>query len=46
LEVTGADDVVAVKDGARFVAGNFHGHPFGDAAVDHIPHGRPSEVMP
>jgi len=46
LEVTRADDVVAVEDGPRLVSGNLHGHPFGHAAVDHVPHGRPSEVMP
>ncbi len=45
LEVGGADDVVAVEDIPRLVPRDSHRHRLGDAHVDHVPHGGPSEIV-
>jgi hypothetical protein len=39
------DDVVAVKDGPRFVAANRHGYALGNSGPDHVPNSRPAEVV-
>ncbi len=38
-------NVVAVKDGSRFVAANGHCYALRDASPDHVPYSRPAEVM-
>src|SRR5437879_2156922 len=45
LEVLGRDDVVAVEDAPRLVPGDLHGHLLWRPVVDHVPHGRPPEVV-
>ena len=39
------DNVVAVEDRARFMTTALHGDPFGNPRADHIPHGRPPEIV-
>src|ERR1019366_7438180 len=38
-------DVVAVKDGPRFVAANRHGNPLRDPSPHHVPNSRPAEIV-
>ena len=38
-QVATADDVVSLKDRARLVAGELHGHPLGDAGAHEVPNG-------
>src|SRR5437762_6191038 len=44
-EVTLGDDVVAFEHRAGLVAGDHHGNAFGNTGPDHVPDGRPPEIM-
>ena len=39
------DDVVPIKHGPRFVAGQQHGDPFGDARPNQVTRGGPSAIV-
>jgi len=44
-EVRLRDDVVALKNRPRPVAGDLHGHPLRDAGSDHVADSRPAEIV-
>lgn len=45
LDVPIVDDVVAVEDGPRLVPGDLHRHLLRDSGPDHIPNGRPPQIV-
>src|SRR6266481_6209900 len=44
-EIALACDVVAVKDVARLVAGNFHANRFGNPGAHHVADGAPAQIV-
>jgi hypothetical protein len=45
FQIVIADDVVAVKNRSRFVAGDHHGDPLRYSCPDHVPHCGSAEIM-
>ncbi|MCM3879444.1 MAG: hypothetical protein ND807_04980, partial [Vicinamibacterales bacterium] len=44
-QISVADDIIAIKNAASLVAGQFHGHALWNAGTDHVADGRSPEVV-